>query len=89
MATAWEICLKLGFIDGETCSRGSSHTLLHDVEEFAKTWEMSDARTGTSDEINRVTELYVHWRGAGTSHWGKPLSNGYFNLLEWPKDTVK
>ncbi|MCJ1465960.1 hypothetical protein MMC07_004579 [Pseudocyphellaria aurata] len=36
-----------------------------------------------------MTTSYLYDEGAGFGHWGEPLSNGYCNLLEWPKDAVK
>lgn len=92
MATAWELCLKLGFIDGDTYTRGPSNFLLDEIEAFAKNWEMSDEKTDTPDyfdESHRMTNSYLYLEGAGVGHWGKALSNGYWNFLEWPKDSVQ
>lgn len=92
MATAWELSMKLGFIDGGPCTRGSSSLLLGEIEAFAKTWDMDRERKYTPDSIydtSRMTTSYLYDKGAGFSHWGEPLSNGYCNLLEWPKDAIK
>lgn len=91
MATAWGLCLKLGFIDGVNCTRGPSNWLLDNIESLVKGWDSSNARANNPDyvyDINRMTDVYLY-RYAGDAVWGKTLSNGYYNLVEWPKDHVK
>lgn len=92
MATDWEICLKLGFIDGTKHTRGSSSILVHEIEEFVKSWDMWDARADTSEyvyDIYQMTNWYLYSKGAGKQNWGNHLSNGYYNFLEWPKDSAQ
>ncbi|MCJ1465953.1 hypothetical protein MMC07_004572 [Pseudocyphellaria aurata] len=91
MATAWELCMKLGFT-GEIYSRGSSETLLHEIQGYAKTWDMRDVRKGRLDYVDKIrgmTYTYLYWKGSGHLHWEKPLFNGYWNLIEWPKDEAR
>ncbi len=81
MATAQELCLRLGFIEkgvGE-CSRGEPNALLSDIRHFAA------KLTGNSDSA-WTTYRYLHSQGRGSTHWPKNNTAELAQLLQWPRD---
>lgn len=91
MATAWELCMKLGFIDGVVYTRGPSNMLLDKIEAWLQKCSVSCTSFKRSDLFNNfhlTTDMFLS-RDAGSALWEKSLSNGYCNLVEWPKDQRK
>lgn len=81
MATAQELCHRLGFIEKsvEECSRGEPDALLSDIRNFAA------KLTGKSDPAG-TTYRYLHSQNRGSTQWPKDNNAELAQLLQWPRD---
>lgn len=81
MATAQELCLKLGFIEKGVgaCSRGEPNALLSDIRRFA-------AKLTENSDPAWTTYRYLHAQGRGPAQWPKTEDAELAQLLQWPRD---
>lgn len=92
MPSTRELCFRLGFGDEFLCTRGSLTKLLNELKVFAQSCDPSRWATDLTlfdTEIEKITHDYLHVKDSGHAHWGSTLSNGHWNLLEWPLDAIK